>query len=198
VLDAAITEFLDKGYEGANVRSILAASGVSAGSAYRCFGSKQGLFREIIENRVDLSYPRSVKLDLEAESIEAELTRFANAYLREFLAPEALALTAMIIAEAEHFPEETQRVWQIGPLKAIQQVEDYLRHHQDRGAIAVEDTHMAAAQFLDLIKGGLHLRQLLGGIAPSPSEIGANVRQAVAIFCGGIAADGGAIQRKRR
>ena len=188
VLDAAIAEFLTKGFDGANVRSILAASGASAGSVYRRFGSKQGLFREIIENRVDLSYPRSGKLQPGGRPIEEELARFARAYLKEFLSPQSLSLLAMIVAEAGQFPNESRRLWELGPRKATRQVEDYLRHHLERGAIEVEDPQAAAAQFLDMIKRGLHIRWLLTGAPPTSREIDTSVRQAVRIFCRGIAA----------
>ena len=186
VLGAAIAEFLDKGYDGANLRSIIAASGASAGSVYRDFGSKQGLFREIIGNHVDLSYPRAVSLAPRGRPIEEELAEFASAYLREFLDPRALALFAMVVAEAENFPDETRRLWELGPRNAAREVEAYLRHHQEAGAIQVEDLQLAAAQFLDMIKCGFHVRQMLAGIAPAPDELERNVRQAVAIFCRGI------------
>lgn len=188
VLDAAIVEFMEKGFDGANVRSILAASGASAGSVYRRFGSKEGLFREIIEKRIDLSYPRTVKLRVDSDlTMEEELVRFAKAYLREFLAAEALANLTLAISQAEQFPEESRRLWELGPNKAAQQVGDYLRHYVAQGTIAVDDPHLAAAQFLDMIKAGLHVRQLLAGDAPTAREIDANVRQAVGIFCRGIA-----------
>lgn len=195
VLDAAITEFLEKGFDGANVRSILAASGASAGSVYRRFGSKEGLFREIIEKRIDLSYPRTVKLRVDSElPMEEELARFAKAYLREFLSPESLSTLTMAISQAANFPEESRRLWEVGANKAVEQVEAYLRHHQEQGSIEVEDVHLAAAQFLDMIKAGLHVRQLLTGDVPSTREIDANVRQAVKIFCRGIATTVGAAQ----
>lgn len=52
ILDAARTAFLDNGWNGAGVRAIAAASGVSAETVYAHFSSKTGLLRALIEQSV--------------------------------------------------------------------------------------------------------------------------------------------------
>jgi AcrR family transcriptional regulator len=53
ILDAALREFSDKGIAGARVDAIAARACVNKRMLYYYFGSKEGLFREILQRRVD-------------------------------------------------------------------------------------------------------------------------------------------------
>ncbi len=48
-LDRATDVFWEKGYEGASIADLTAAMGINSPSLYACFGSKEGLFRAVIE-----------------------------------------------------------------------------------------------------------------------------------------------------
>ena len=49
ILDAAMTVFMEKGYEEASVRTIIERSGAVTGSFYHFFSSKEALFEAVIE-----------------------------------------------------------------------------------------------------------------------------------------------------
>ena len=48
-LDRAMTVFWRHGYEGASMSDLTAAIGINSPSLYACFGSKEGLFRAVLE-----------------------------------------------------------------------------------------------------------------------------------------------------
>src|SRR6185437_14917527 len=48
-LDRAMTVFWRHGYEGASMSDLTAAMGINSPSLYACFGSKEGLFRAVVE-----------------------------------------------------------------------------------------------------------------------------------------------------
>jgi len=48
-LDRAMTVFWTRGYEGASLAELTAAMGIKSPSLYACFGSKEGLFRAVLE-----------------------------------------------------------------------------------------------------------------------------------------------------
>jgi AcrR family transcriptional regulator len=52
LLEAAFNEIYRNGYQGASLDSILAESGITKGSLYYHFGSKQGLGYAVVEERV--------------------------------------------------------------------------------------------------------------------------------------------------
>src|SRR5438128_6606080 len=48
-LDSAMEVFWRKGYEGASVADLTEAMGINSPSLYAAFGSKEGLFRAVLE-----------------------------------------------------------------------------------------------------------------------------------------------------
>ncbi|MFD0783191.1 TetR/AcrR family transcriptional regulator [Micromonospora azadirachtae] len=53
VLEAALRVFWTKGYEGATMAELSAATNLKAGSIYAAFGSKAGLFRQVVNHYSD-------------------------------------------------------------------------------------------------------------------------------------------------
>ena len=49
IQEAAMTEFLDKGFLGASLRQIVKNAGVTTGAFYGYFSSKEALFASIVE-----------------------------------------------------------------------------------------------------------------------------------------------------
>jgi AcrR family transcriptional regulator len=56
IFEAATRRFAYQGYEHAGVREIAADAGVDAAMVNRYFGSKEGLFAEVVERAFDLRY----------------------------------------------------------------------------------------------------------------------------------------------
>ena len=56
ILEAATRRFATQGYGGAGVREIAADAGVTAALVNRYFGSKEGLFAEVIERAFDMQH----------------------------------------------------------------------------------------------------------------------------------------------
>jgi AcrR family transcriptional regulator len=56
IFEAATRRFAYQGYEHAGVREIAADAGVDAAMVNRYFGSKEGLFAEVIERALDIRY----------------------------------------------------------------------------------------------------------------------------------------------
>jgi AcrR family transcriptional regulator len=56
ILEAATRRFAYQGYQCAGVREIAADAGVDAAMVNRYFGSKEGLFAEVVERAFDLRY----------------------------------------------------------------------------------------------------------------------------------------------
>ncbi len=48
-LDRAMTVFWRQGYEGASLADLTEAMGINSPSLYACFGSKEGLFKAVLE-----------------------------------------------------------------------------------------------------------------------------------------------------
>jgi TetR/AcrR family transcriptional regulator len=79
VLLAAIQAFAQGGYAGTSVQEILAATGLSKPTLYYHFGSKQGLFRAILDYAHDLAHERMVVAAARATTCRERLTAIAAA-----------------------------------------------------------------------------------------------------------------------
>jgi AcrR family transcriptional regulator len=106
LLDAAFDIFVEKGFADARLDDIAARAGVSKGTLYLYFDSKEAIFREMIQRVAD------AKLELVAHLVEAHQGSFA-ALLRQLAGMMALHIAQpplvhfprLIIGESRRFPE---------------------------------------------------------------------------------------------
>jgi AcrR family transcriptional regulator len=75
-LDRAMTVFWRHGYEGASLSDLTAAMGINSPSLYACFGSKEGLFRAVLER-----YDERRKSFMESVLAAPTAAKAAEAYL---------------------------------------------------------------------------------------------------------------------
>src|ERR1700742_903915 len=74
--DRAMTVFWRKGYEGASLSDLTTAMGINAPSLYAAFGSKEGLFRAVLER-----YDERRKDFMQTVLCEPDARGVARAYL---------------------------------------------------------------------------------------------------------------------
>ena len=109
LLEAALALFVEKGFAATRVEEVAARAGVSKGTLFLYFASKEELFKAVV--RENASRPLTEAL--------RELDGFAGAsseLLREFLrrwwllygGTPAAGLTKLMLIEATHFPELAQ------------------------------------------------------------------------------------------
>lgn len=98
VLAAARPLFVRRGYEGATMADIAAASGFAIGTLYELFPSKETILRRLLEERIDalLDRLRAVAAPREAEAGRqiAEIVRTHLGFFREDPALLRLSLSA--------------------------------------------------------------------------------------------------------
>jgi AcrR family transcriptional regulator len=189
ILSAATDVFLEHGYEGARLEEVIRRSGGSLATLYAQFGGKEGLFAAIIAGicqEIVGSLPQPE--ERMAQTPDEALFAFAKTYLEQLLAPASLALYRVVISEGARFPELGRAVFEAGPAAAAERLAAYLRWEAGRGVLVVPDPGLAARQFLEMVKGDLHVRALFGAApAPSGPETEACIRAATRIFLDGIA-----------
>lgn len=184
-MEAAKAVFIEHGYADATLDEVIRRSGGSRATLYKQFGDKQGLFAAIIS---DLSAEIVAPLVNSAPGQEPRvvLLAFARAFMAGLMEPSGLALYRVLIGEAARFPELAEAVYRAGPAVAAEQLAKNLRRWVSEKRIRVADPSLAARQFLEMIKGDLHLRALLR-LEPYPNEAEMDhcIRSAVRIFLEG-------------
>lgn len=149
--------FLRKGYAGTNVNDIVQRAGGSLATLYNEFGSKEGLFAEIMCQRMGVLFDCEIlRSDLAGDRrIRSCLVSLAVKMLDRILSKDGLALYRIYIGEGPRFPAlRTAIVKSIFPA--------FLKHLTaaliEAGVIARKDGTAMAEDFLSLVHGQLVFR----------------------------------------
>jgi AcrR family transcriptional regulator len=183
VLDGARAIFLAQGYDGASVGDIAKAAGVSKGTIYVYFQSKEELFLELVAEEKKDRAERFELLDGTRTDVAAALTELGLDFATRSIRPSSIALLRVIIGAAEKFPHIGRSFFETGPLQGVARLKMFLDAHVAAGRLSIADTHYAATQFLDLCMTGL-LKPLLFNAAPVPdaAQVHRTVDAAVRMF----------------
>ncbi len=182
ILDAARRVFLREGYS-ASMDLVAAEAGVSKQTVYNHFGSKEGLFRTIVEHMSGKLLDVLVERDGARADAAATLEAVARRFLNMLLKPSYLALHRMLLAEAPRFPDLAREVYISGPARAASELALYLAEESRKDTLAVTDPALAAEQFFGAVCGHFQLRALLNPRdAPGEAEIERAIGHAVRGF----------------
>ncbi|HZH10434.1 MAG TPA: TetR/AcrR family transcriptional regulator [Microvirga sp.] len=183
ILEGARQVFLASGFDGASMGEIAKAAGVSKGTLYVYFDSKESLFAALTTEEKQGLAEVLFKLDADDPDVRSVLTQLGHTYLTRMGTPEHISSIRMVIGAAEKFPALGQAFFEAGPCQGIARLSAYFDRQVKAGRLSIEDTRVAAQHFLDLCSSGLMKRQLFAvGGPPTPAEIKKNVEDAVRVF----------------
>ncbi len=183
IMEGARRIFLSDGFDGASIGDIVRAAGVSKGTVYAYFPSKEKLFEALVIEDRRKQAEVLFTLDENSRDVARVLRRLGQTFLDMLLQPDSLAFLRIVVGAAAKFPEIGKAYFDAGPCYGTNRLGAYLERMTAQGALSVDDPQLAARQFLDLCKTGLHLRMLLGDCdKPTEEEIGRNLDGAVRVF----------------
>jgi AcrR family transcriptional regulator len=160
LLDAALVELGEHGYEGASLNRILAAAGLSKGAFYYYFDDKADLAATVLERELATWDLGSIDLGTTAAEFWARLERYsADSLERLRETPAARDLLTRVGAAIPHTPELLER---LGPLMkdAQQRLTSVWEKGQAVGAVRTDlpaATLIALAQSLKMTLGSAML-----------------------------------------
>jgi TetR/AcrR family transcriptional repressor of mexJK operon len=183
ILEAARRAFLAGGFGAVSMDAIARAAGASKATLYAYFSSKEELFGAVVAREGERYFCGFSARELDPRDVEKSLNEIAQRFLELVLSPDAVAVNRITIAEAMRFPQLGDVFWRAGPERTRTQIEAFLRRADEAGTLSVADPKLAAEQFISLMRGDFHLRQLLRLDAPlKPAQLRRAARAAVAIF----------------
>jgi TetR/AcrR family transcriptional regulator, mexJK operon transcriptional repressor len=183
ILAAARRIFLASGFGAVSMDAIAREAGASKATLYAYFSSKEELFGAVVASEGERYFRRFSMQELDPRDVETSLTEIAQRFIELVLSPDAIAVNRITIAEAVRFPQLGEVFWRAGPERTRTQIEAFLRRAHEAGALSVADPKLAAEQFITLVRGDLHLRQLLRLDPPlRPTELRKAARAAVRTF----------------
>ncbi|MBZ6077965.1 TetR/AcrR family transcriptional regulator [Microvirga puerhi] len=183
ILEGARQVFLAEGFDGASMGEIAKAAGVSKGTLYVYFSSKEALFAALtIEKKQSLAEVL-FQIDADNPDVRSVLAHLGVSFMSHMGDPEHISSVRMVIGAANKLPELGRMFYEAGPCRGIARLKDYLDRQVQAGRLNIEDTTVAAQHFLDLCQSSV-MRRLLFAAGPRPTEdeIRKHVDNALRVF----------------
>lgn len=173
-LDRAMTVFWRHGYEGASMSDLTSAMGINSPSLYACFGSKEGLFRAVLER-----YEERRKSFMESVLAAPTAAKAAESYLHgvaDFAIdtsgqnpPGCLLLQSGLSCGDSDIPDETAR-HRAEKEAALRARFEKARSHGDLPKSANPE---ALARYLMTVSNGICVQAASGASAEELHEVAA-------------------------
>jgi AcrR family transcriptional regulator len=168
IVDGARRMFLAQGFDAASMNEIARAAGVSKGTLYVYFKSKEELFEAIVEAQCRAQGEEIFTFDPAAD-IESELKRLGREFARFMMRPGGVSEIRTVIAIAERMPELGSKFYLAGPSFGVDSLKRYLEDKVAAGELVPHDCEIAAAQFIDACVSTT-FKPMLFNYAGPPSE----------------------------
>jgi AcrR family transcriptional regulator len=182
IVEGARRMFLAQGFDAASMGAIAREAGVSKGTLYVYFKSKEELFEAIVEDQCRAQAEEIFSLDREA-AIASELQRVGEDLTRFLCRPDGVPSLRTIIAIADRMPEVGAQFYASGPARGIARLQRYLEDKVAAGLLEPHDCEVAAAQFIDACVSTTFKPMLFNAAGPPPeARIGHVVAMAVKAF----------------
>jgi AcrR family transcriptional regulator len=182
IMEGARAVFLASGFDGASMNDIARSAGVSKGTLYAYFDSKDDLFEAIIRGEFAQAAERMCTFRREGD-VRDMLTDFGVRLISRMTEPSVLALSRVVVAAVEKFPKIGVAFYEAGPLFGATRLAGELAGLEQARALKVPDPERAAWQFVDLCQSYVYKRILFGVVdRVEPEEIEAAVNAAVDVF----------------
>ena len=165
ILDAAVAEFRQSGYEATSMDRIAASAGVSKRTVYNHFPSKEALFAQILQQLWDRSID-GLDLAYRADRpLREQLLELVKQKLRLLHDPNFTDLARVAIAAGIHSPERAQEmVARMGDREEGLTV--WIRAAAADARLKTKDPLFASMQLQGLVKGFAFWPQIAMGQPP--------------------------------
>ena len=168
IMEGARRLFLAQGFDAASMNSIALEAGVSKGTLYVYFKSKEELFEAIVEEQCGEQAQQLLDFDKD-EDIKVVLTRLGRELVRFLCRPGIVPSLRTVIAIADRMPELGGKFYLAGPGRGIAGLKAYLEDRVTAGVLKPHDCEIAAAQFIESCLS-LTYRPMLFNFAGPPED----------------------------
>jgi AcrR family transcriptional regulator len=183
VMEGARAVFTRLGFDGASMNDIARAAGVSKGTLYAYFESKERLFEAMIREDRAKQAERLLDFSHDGDDVEDLLRRFGHRMIESMVRPEMLQQSRMVISACAKFPNLGRAFFEAGPCYGADRFAEVLRGFVDKGALEIEDARAAAGQYLDMLHGAAVKPALFCAVEGVSPEVAAKaVNGAVRVF----------------
>jgi AcrR family transcriptional regulator len=190
IVEGARAVFLAHGFDGASMGAVARSAGVSKGTLYVYFASKEALFAALLREQHGKSAEVLFEIDPGDVGVDVALKRLGESFLEHVLDPDHLALVRVTIAASEKFPAVGRSFFEAGPACGVDRLTAYLQSQVSAGRLVIGDVGLAAFQFLGMCQTPVLMPVLFGNEAPGRERRSAVVDGAARTFLAAYAVPG--------
>ena len=173
---------MDLGFDGASMNEIARAAGVSKGTLYVYFADKSRLFEAIVEDEALEKAKIAYNLDPRRD-VETTLREFGQTYIGSICRPGGGSSIRTVMAIAERMAQVGRRFYENVIALTIHRLAGYREARVAAGDLEIEDSKLAAAQFMQMCQATLFLPFVFQAEpAPSAERIARVVDSATRLF----------------
>ncbi|HEX2841641.1 TetR/AcrR family transcriptional regulator [Hyphomicrobium sp.] len=187
ILEGGGRVFSTLGFDAASMSDVAREARVSKATLYVYFQDKEHLFAAICAERRDRNIAELIAVLDTSAPLEQSLFAFGSQMLSRVSQPYVVAASRIVIGVAERMPEVGSEFFEAGAIRLANALAGFLEHHAARGELSLDDSFLAAAQFLELAQATV-FRPRLYGVTKEPAteeEIRKVVGSAVRVFLAG-------------
>jgi AcrR family transcriptional regulator len=184
IIDGARRVFINMGFDAASMNDITREAGVSKGTIYVYFASKEDLFEALIEEERGTIFKNLYETLEQGGALRDTLVRFAIGLTVKITSPKVVLAQRTVIGASERIPELGRRFYERGPKRGREHFVKFLRQAIDDGLLDIPDIELSGYQFTELCSAGL-FRQCLFAYrteAPAQAEIEYIAKSGVDMF----------------
>lgn len=189
ILEAALACFAQRGFAATRMDDIAERAGVTKGTLYLYFSTKEDLFKELVRGQLVPHIERLEALAQQGGSATEQLERLLG-FWAEHVAPSRIAvIPKLIIAEAGNFPELARFYLHEVVHRGLALVRDILRGGVKRGEFRSLDIDHVAYLLLAPLVFSVLWQHSFGPYDDRPLDVGAMCRAQLDLLRRGLRTD---------
>ena len=172
LLEAALDLFVEKGFAATRVEEVAARAGVSKGTLFLYFPSKEDLFKAVVRENVVTAVAQGAAEVAQFQGTSGELLEWMMLqWWRRYGATKASGISKLVMSEASNFPDLADffRTEVITPAHAL--VRSALQRGKDRGEFRDVDTELALHSVMAPLLFLVMWKHSMGPCCPSHEQI---------------------------
>jgi TetR/AcrR family transcriptional regulator of autoinduction and epiphytic fitness len=150
IIEGAGRVFADLGFDAASMSDVAREAQVSKATLYVYFQDKEHLFSAVCGERRDRNIAEMIAILDTSKPLEETLLSFGMDGVNRVTQPFVVATNRIVIGVAERMPDIGNEFFEGGAMRLVRALAEYLDQHIAGGSLEIDDSVLAAAQFLEL------------------------------------------------
>lgn len=191
IIRAALEVFSERGFRSATMEEVARAAGITKGTIYLYFSSKEDLFLAVVRAHLQQAFDLLPSITFQpGDDPEVVTRRVGKAFLDVLMTPDVAKVVSLVIAEVNHLPALEQLYKEEILPKANMQLASLIGLGAEMGLVRQVDPVIAARCLFGMFFVFVITQEIFGAKEVTPMETEAIVDTIVNIYFRGMLADG--------